>query len=305
MAANTSIEQVYVDGFRDVLIHLSQQKRSKLRQFTDYFSPEAETGNWDRLSSGEMSAKSRNTASSGNETGRVWTRRIAVADPFNDHELTEVEDPSMMLQDPNTQLVASMGMSAGRKYDDVIIAAALGGALNSVRDGSGGNAPTTINLGAGQTIGDGTEAISFDLVTQAQESFMEDDIEPDEPKIMIVSPLQVRELMNLTEQTSSDYVQAQALQSYGIVPNWLGFTWINSTRLSAANGAHPATGERYCVAMKVGGVGLHVPEEMTTFVERDPSHQYAWRPYMQMTLGAVRLEEAQVRRLHVADANVP
>lgn len=301
--SNDSIEQVYIDGFRDILRHLSQQKTSKLRQYTDQFSPEAETGNWDRLSAGEMAAKGRKQAT--NETGRVWTRRIAVPSPWDDGEVTEIEDPSKMLIDPNSQIVRSMSMAAGRKFDDIIISGALGGALNSVRNSDGSNAPTTVNLGAGETVGDGTTAISFDLVTEVQEKFMNNDIDPDVPKIFVVSPRQVRELMNLTEQTSADYVKAQALQDYGIVTNWLGFTWISHTRLSAANGAHPATGQRYCFAMTYDAVGLHVPTDIQTFCERDPGASYAWKPYCMLEAGAVRIEEAQVVRAHVLDATVP
>jgi hypothetical protein len=301
--SNTTIPQVYVDGFRDAVRHLAQQKYSKLRAYTDQFSPEAETGNWDRLSSGEAAAKTRVLATP--ETGRTWSRRIAVATPFSDAEITEVEDPSMMLIDPNSNIVRSIGMSMGRNCDDVIISAALGGALNSVRASDGSNTPTTVALGAGQTIGDGTTPMSFDLVTQTQKYFMDSDIDPDMPKIFVVGPRQIQELMNLTEQTSSDYVQAQALQSYGIVPNWLGFTWIASTRLSAANGAHPATGQRYCFACTTDALGYHVPQDVTTFVERDPSLSYAWRPYAQITHGAVRLEEASLARVHVADVDVP
>jgi hypothetical protein len=305
--SQATIPQVFVDGFRDILIHESQQKYSKLRDTVDYFSPEAETGNWDRLAPGEMSDFTRAAGGTATvETGRVWSRRIAIPARYDDGELTEVEDPSKMIIDPNSNLVRSMAMAAGRKYDDVILTALLGGALNSVRDQAGGNVPTTVTLGAGETVGDGTTAISFDLVSQAQKIFMDNDIDPETPKVMVVGPRQIQELMNLTENTSSDYVRAQQLQQYGMAPNWMGFDWIASTRLSAANGAHPATDQRYCVAyVRQEACGLHVPMDMTTFVERDPSQSYAWRPYCTMDLGAVRLQESCVVRLHVKDDDVP
>ena len=300
--SNATLTQVTLDGFRDALIHLTQQKTSKARSYTDQFSPEAETGNWDRLSSGDMAAKTRKQATP--ETGRVWSRRIAIATPYNDSEITEVEDPSRMLIDPNSNLVQSMGMAAGRQMDDNIFAAAIGTATNSVRAGDGSNTPTQIALGAGQIIGTGAEPMSFDVVTQAQLKFMSADIDPSEPKVAFVSPRHVYELMNLTEQTSSDYVNAQALQTLnasGIVPNWIGFTWVMSTRLPIE-----ATGERDCIFMTTGNaVGLHTPEDITTFVERDPSLSYAWRPYCQFDQGAVRLEEERVVRAHLADPDAP
>jgi hypothetical protein len=297
-----SINQVYVDGFRDVLRHLAQQKTSKVRAWCDEFSPEAETGNWDRLASAEAAAKVRGAATPNSQ--RVWSRRIAVASPYNDAEFTEVEDPSMMLTDPNSNFVRSLGYSMGRKMDDIIITAALGSALNSVRDGAGANAPTSVAVTAGQTVGDWSKAISFDYVTEVLETFNENDIDMDEPKVAIIGPRQVRELMNLTEQTSADYVQAQALQQNGIVPNWMGFTWIMSNRLYT-NAPVPAIAEQSCIFMTRRALGFHIPEDITTFVERDPSNQYAWRPYCQFTAGAVRVEDEHLVWGKFLDSSVP
>lgn len=296
------IQQVFVDAFRDNLRHLTQQKTAKLRPYTDQWSPEAETGAWDRLSAADMVPKTRNAATG--DARRLWTRRIAIATTYKDHELVEVEDPSMMLQDPNSNLVTSMGFAAGRRIDDTIIAAAIGSATSVERDplhpaGDGTTTPTLIPLPVDQTVGDGTGPMSFDLVTEIQEKFMLADIDPDVPKIFVVGPRQVRELMNLTENTSADYVEARRLQQYGIAPNWLGFTWIASTRLTGASG------ERDCFAMTYDAVGLHMPQDLTTFVMRDPSQQYAWRPYCQMNLGAVRVEDNKVVRAQVADATNP
>jgi hypothetical protein len=293
-----SIDQVFVDGFRDNLRHLAQQKTAKLRGWCDEFSPEAESGNWDRLGSAEAAAKVRGAATPNSE--RVWTRRIAIAAPYNDAELTEVEDPSMMLIDPNSNFVQSLGYSMGRKMDDLIITAAKGNALNSVRDGAGGNVPTNIAVPAGQIVGDYSTPISFDMVTEVIQKFNTNDIDMEEPKVAVVGPQQVRELMNLTEQTSSDYVQAQALQQNGIVPNWMGFTWIMSTRLSIGNTA--TQGDILFMSRKA--MGFHIPEDIVTFVERDPSVQYAWRPYCQFTAGAVRVEDEHLVWGKVLDATV-
>ena len=297
-----SIDQSYVDGFRDILRHLAQQKTSKVRGWCDEFSPEAETGNWDRLASADAAAKTRSMATPNSQ--RVWTRRIAVASPFNDGEITEVQDPSEMLIDPNTNFVRSLGYAMGRKMDDIILTAALGSALTSVRDGAGANAPTGSAVPAGQIIGDFSTAISFDLVTEVLEKFNTNDIDMDEPKVAIIGPRQVRELMNLTEQTSSDYVQAQALQQNGIVPNWMGFTWIMSTRLYF-NAPTPAENQQSAVFMTRQAMGFHIPEDITTFVERDPSLSYAWRPYCEFTAGSVRVEDEHLVWAKLLDASIP
>ena len=297
-----SINQVYVDGFRDILRHLAQQKSSKARAWCDEFSPEAETGNWDRLGSAEAAAKTRKMATP--DSQRTWSRRIAVASPYNDAEVTEVEDPSNMLVDPNTNFVRSLGYAMGRKMDDIIFTAALGNALNSVRAGDGSNTPTNVAVTAGQTVGDWSAGISFDYITQVLEKFNANDIDMDEPKVAFIGPRQVRELMNLTEQTSSDYVQAQALQQNGIVPNWMGMTWVMSNRLYT-NAPVPAATEQSCIFMTRQAMGFHIPEDITTFVERDPSISYAWRPYCQFEAGSVRVEDEHLVWGKFLDASVP
>ena len=296
--SNATIAQVYIDGFRDLLRHLAQQMGSKLRTWTDEFSPEAETGNWDRLSKAEAAPKTRKQATP--EGNRVWSRRIAIATPFNDAEITEVEDPSLMIIDPNSNIVQSLGYSMGRRMDDIIIAAATGTATNSVRAGDGSNTPTQVALPAGQIVGDYSADISFDSVTEILEIFNANDVPMEEPKVAVIGPRQVRQLMNLTEQTSSDYVQAQALQQNGIVPNWMGFTWIMSTRLLT-----PATAQKDCLFFTRKALGFHLPEDIMTFVERDPGLSYAWRPYAQFTAGAVRVEDEHMVWLQAKDDSVP
>jgi hypothetical protein len=189
-----------------------------------------------------------------------------------------------MLVDPNSNIAQNLAMSMRRAVDDIIIASATGNAL----DGAGGSNA----LPAGQIKGDGTADISFDLITEIQEQFMNNDIDPDVPKVAIVGPNQVRRLMLLTEQTSADYVNREALQKLtasGIVPNWMGFTWIMSTRL-----LQPATLQRDCLFFTNRAIGLQVNKDITARIAEDPSKSFAWRIYCHMTMGAVRVEDEHI-----------
>lgn len=287
--SNATIDQAYIDTFEGNVRHLAQQKFTKLRRTVDV-TTEGETHGWDRLSGGEAAAKTRKMATP--ETGRTWSRRVAVATPWSDAEVTELEDPTMMLINPNAALVRSLGMSMGRIQDIIIIRAAVEAAA---LEGDGG----TEAFPAGQTIGTGAEEISFDLITQVQQKFLENNIDPDVPKYAVVSPAQVTKLMQLTENTSSDYVEAQRLQNYGIAPNWLGFTWINSTLLN--NLATPLVDEIYNIFYTDFALGFHIPQDVHAEVAKDPSLSFAWRVYCQLTAGAVRVEDEHIVRLHLAD----
>ena len=195
-----------------------------------------------------------------------------------------------MLVDPNSNIALNLGMAMRRQIDDVIITAATGNAT----DGDG----SAVVFPAGQKVRDGTVPISFDLVTQVQELFMQNDIDPDVPKCLVVGPTQVRKLMQLTEQTSGDYVRRSLdqLSANGIVPNWMGFTWIMSTRLLA-----PSTGEISCLAFTRRALGLQINRDVTARIAEDPSNSFAWRIYCYMTLGCVRVEDEHIVHLHVAD----
>ena len=203
----------------------------------------------------------------------------------------EHEDKVQMLVDPESTYAISQGNAMGRAYDKIIIEAASGTAL----DGTG----TPVALPAAQTIGNGTLPISFDYITAVQEQFMKNEITPDEQKVFVVGPTQIRKLMQLTEQTSGDYVQREALQrlsSTGICPNWMGFTWIMSNQLEV-----PLATQLNCIAYTRRGIGLAVNQDMFTRITENPEKQYMIQVFSQWTAGAVRTEDEHVVILHVAD----
>jgi hypothetical protein len=283
-----TISNVYVQSFEQNVRHLAQQSQAKLRGTVQERGVSSEKHNWERLGPGAAVQK----------TGRIvatpvadlpWDRRVSLAETWHFGESTEQEDPVQMLVDPNSNIAESAGMAMRRAMDDVIIAAATGAATV----GTGG----TSSFPADQEIGDGTTEISFDFVTQVQEKFMDNDIDPDVPKTFVVSPAMVRKLMSLTQQTSSDYVRAQSLLSYGIQIGWMGFNWICSTRL-LSQGA----GRADALAYTQRAIGLQINKDITARIAEDPSVSFAWRIYTHMTIGAVRVEDEHIVRCDLLDS---
>ena len=152
----------------------------------------------------------------------VWTKRISLVNAYHIGTTTEQEDPTKMIIDPNSQLTIAMAAGMKRKQDDIIIAAATGDALDQ--------AGVLNPLPAGQKINHTGQPISVDLMTEIQTKFMDNNIDPDVQKFAIVPPSAVATLMKLAEHTSNDFVQANVLQQYGVVRNWMGFDWIISNR---------------------------------------------------------------------------
>lgn len=282
-----TIDSAFIEEYEDNVRHLAQQIGTRLRPHVWEVSSGGEAYNFERLDSTDAVEKVGRRVPTA-YVDDEWSRRVATPKTFNHTMTVEHEDKVQMLVNPESNYAYAQAQAMNREIDTLIIQSCSAQAL----DGEG----NLVNLPNSQLLGDGTAPISFDMVTASQEQFMKDEIMPDEEKIMVVGPTQVRKLMQLTEQTSADYVQAQALQRYGIVPNWLGYKWIVSNLLEA-----PGAGELYCVAMTRRGIGLAVNQDTFTRIGENPSMSYMWQVFSQWTMGAVRVEDEHVQLLHVAD----
>jgi len=287
---STTINKVYIQTFERNLRFLAQQEVNRLRPYVTERGVDGINHNWERLGSKEATQKTTR-AQATPVADFVFSRRVSLAKTFNIGELVEQEDVVQALVDLQGGLTQSMGFAMKRVFDTQIVAALGGTALDG--DGVANAFP------AGQLIGTGVAPISFDIVTQVQEKFMNNNIMPDVPKVYVVGPVQIRQLMQTTEATSSDFVRGKLdqLSSTGIVPNWMGFTWICSTLLDSAG-----AGKLYNYAFTKRGIGLQINRDISAKVAEDPSVSFAWRLYAMATFGAVRVEDEHVVKIDVLNS---
>ena len=284
-----SIGNVYVQTFEANVRHLAQQGATRLRQFVTEVHTTGQNHNWERL--GQGTAVLKGGPRTPTPTSNLpWSRRVSPTATWHAGETSEHEDAVQMLVDPNSNIAKALGMAMKRAVDDIIIAAATGAAL----DGAG--VPNVFP--AGQVIGNGAGVITLDTVLNVAQIFQQNDIDPDEPKVIVIGPIQQRRLMQLMEVTSGEYQNAKALAS-GVLPNWMGFTWVVSTRLLA-----PAPGEISCLAFTKQAIGLQINKDIWARIAEDPSLSFAWRIYTAMTMGAVRVEDEHIVHIHLRDAVV-
>lgn len=284
-----SIDNVYIQTFERNVRHLAQQSDTRLRRFVTEKATDGEKHNWERLGSGEASLKA--SARVATPTSDLpWSRRVSLAQTYHMGETVEQEDVVQMLVDPNSNVSMAIANGMKRKIDDILIAAATGTALNG--DGS------TSAFPASQLVGDGTTVVSIDSILAVQEIFYKNDIDPDEPKVMVINPTVQRKLMSLMEVTSGDYQNSKALAT-GMLPNWMGFDWVVSNRLLI-----PAAGQISCLAFTKRALGFQVNRDISAKVAEDPSLSFAWRLYAAMTMGAVRTEDEHIVHLKLKDALV-
>lgn len=277
-----TIDSAFIEEYEDNVRHLQQQMETRLRPYVYEVSSSGESYNFERLAATDAVQKTARRVSTV-YVDDAWTRRVAQPQTFTHTMTVEHEDRVQMLVNPDSNYAYNQAMAMNRALDNLIIAACSGTALDG--DGVPQAMPAAQILNAG-----GGAPISFDLITESQEQFMGNEIMPDEAKIAVVGPTQVRKLMQLTENTSSDYVQAQALQRYGIVPNWLGYTWIVSNLLES-----PRADDIYCLAFTMRGIGLAVNQDRFTRIGENPSMSYMWQVFSQWTMGAVRVEDEHVQ----------
>ena len=286
-----SIPQVYIETFERLLLHVAQQQVNRLRPHVHERSVNSAAHNWEVIGSTDASEKT--TRAQPTPIADIpFSRRVSQAKTFDVGELTEQEDLKQVLVDLNGNMVMSLGYALRRAQDDEIVRSFGADAL----DGEGALVP----FDAGQVVGDYSSKISFDLITRVQEEFLENDITPDMPKCMVVGPRQVSQLMRLTEQTSADYVAREALQrltSTGIVANWMGMTWVMSTRLLA-----PMVDQLDCYAFTPRAIGLQLNSEISVDVAKDPGRSFAWSIYAHSIYGSVRVLDTDIVQLQVEDA---
>ena len=284
--AVADLSPIYQRDFEANLRSLSQQRGSKLRPFTiERNAPDMHL--WDRL--GALATASRTAGGSTADTALSLTRRRSKPADF---EVSNLVDPSNIAQaarDPRSDVLQGHVNAHGRNIDSVIITAALG----ATEDEAGGSTAYP----AGQLLGGATQAFDFNFITSVNEKFWLNNVPQDEEKVFVIRPNGAKKMLQMTQATSNDYVNAQALVSKGYVENWLGYTWIVSTLLPNVSGQ-----QYYYLAMTKRAIGLHITKDLWTRVVESSEKSFAWRVYSAMAFGATRVEDEHVVKTWVLES---
>ncbi len=284
--AVADLSPIYQRDFEANLRSLSQQRGSRLRQYcVERNAPDMHL--WDRI--GALTAVARTAGGATADTALALTRRRSKPSDFEVSNLIDPTNIAQAARDPRSDVLREHANAIGRKFDDIIITAALG----STEDEAG--TPTVYPVG--QSVGGATQAFDFNFITSVNEKFWSNNVPQDEEKVFIIRPNGAKKLLQLTQSTSSDYVNAQALASKGMVESWLGYTWILSTLLPNVAGA-----QYYYMAMTKRAVGLHITKDIWSRVVESSEKSFAWRVYSAFAAGATRIEDEHVVRVHVLES---
>ena len=297
-----SIDDVYVNTYEKNVRFLAQQGISRARPWCMERAVHSEAHNWERIAKSAAALKATAdvggaaTATPNGQT--VWSRRQSVPVAYAVGDLTETDQIVQMIVDPNSAYAQSHGMAMRRAIDTEILAKAAGVS----KTGAGVDVPfrTAGDIPVGtydQQVGDGSTAITYDIVTQVTETFLLNDIDPSERKVFFISPAQQRKLLQLTEATSRDFTEMGQLRN-GYVDSWMGYTWVVSTLLPEGS---LGAGTNYCIAMTEKAMGLQMNRDVTANIAQDPSASFAWRIYCESVFGAIRVEDEHLVRVDVTN----
>lgn len=284
------IDVARVQQYKADVIHLAQQKGSVLRQFAQLKEDVVGKSTYfERVGPSDMVDKTtRHSASPQRDTPHSRRRVNLITSDWGD--LIDKADQRRTKIDILGAYTMAGAMAAGRRYDKHIIDAATG---NAFGDESGS---TIVPLPAAQKIavnvgGGGSDVgLNMDKLLRAKEIF--DNNYPNDAedgqvqRVCILHSRQLnRDLMPDDKIGSTDYNTMKAL-SMGKLKEYLGFRFVLTNLLNI-----DANSDRQVIFMRVNAIGLGIGEEMELEVGKDPAFSFSLRVYVEMDMGAGRVEE--------------
>lgn len=308
----------FVQQYRDNVVFLAQQEGSRLRGcvrvqpdivgLNYYFERFGATGTVTK-SSRHVPTPLISTPSS---------RRRVSMNTEQWGEAVDNDDKLKLLINPESEYVQLAKMAFGRTMDDYII----DGALNTAFAGQDG--ATSVAFPAAQVVPDTAISNDSTLDTGTNDAgqmspqrlraikkvFDLADVDPDEERFIAVSPIGIQSMLTHVQVTSADYNTMKALAE-GAVDTYMGFKFVMSNRLPTmgstsfgpfkrtysgfpTNGGAGTSTDRLHIAWARSGIGFALQEDVITEIAKDPSLSFATRLYMEMVMGATRIEEARV-----------
>jgi hypothetical protein len=270
----------FVQQYSDNVVYLSQQRGSRLRGTVRSESQKSEAAFFERI--GPTSAVKRTVRHA--PTVRVDTphsRRRVTMNDYDWSDLVDTVDQIRLLINPESHYAINGGYAFGRMMDSEIITAGRGNAYAG-KDGS-----TVIPLPTDQKIGGGATSLTIVKILEAKEKLDASEVDPEVMRYIVLGSKQVTSLLNTTEIKDADYNTVKALAA-GQIDTFCGFKFIRSELLPKVSTS------RFCLAYAQTGIGLKIGQEVKTRVGERADLSYSTQVFITMTIGATRIEEAQV-----------
>lgn len=282
---STEVNKAFVQQFSGNVIHLAQQKSSRLMNLVRNKQVVGKYAHFDRIGATVAQKRTSRHQDSVIVDTPHSRRRVSMND-YEIGDLIDSEDEIRMLIDPASEYAKAMAMALGRSIDDEIIAAAVGNAVSIDSSDSSSNVAVAHTIDEDYTTANSD--IIFEKVVEAKRILLGNEVDPEEDFYFILDSIAAHNLLKETEIGSGDYNRLLPLMN-GKLENFMGFNFVLSERLSDSS-----EGFKQCLAIAGSGIGLAVGKEPYVSIDKRPDKGNSKQVLAKMTVGATRIEEEKV-----------
>lgn len=302
------ITTAFVEGYKNNIYMLSQQKETRLFNKARQESQNSEADFYERIGAVdavEVTGRHGDTPI----MNTPHSRRMVTLSDAEYGDMIDKLDRVRLLIEPQDAYVQAAVMALNRYKDDIFIAAALGNAA------SGKTGTTLVALPSTQKVAcfDGTTTTGVNLnvetLRKVKAKFWSNEVDDMIPLHMAVTGSQLESLLGEEEVTSSDYNTIKALVA-GEVNSFMGFSFTQIERLvrsatditytvtngvvGAGTGTITAANSRRCIAWAEDGMLSSTGMDISVNVGPRADKRYGTQVYVVESVGAVRMEEVKV-----------
>jgi hypothetical protein len=282
--AYSSIDSVFVKQYADTYVALLEQKESKLLStVTNIGSVTGTSFTVNEMGTLGDEFTSLTRFGDTQYVDASFASRLATMNDFPNFTRLAIQDLYKLKAQPQDQLLQRLHAKWNRKLDSVVYNALIG---TAPRKEVGADTYTNVALPASQILGSATVAPTKQLLIDIRTKFMEN--ECDEEIYITYNADLLNAILADPTLTSADYLAGQMLQK-GDVSNFLGFNWVHTEQIKAADGLS-ATGVAYTRSSVEVGINSISPLKI---VEIETANRYHSIGHIE-AIGAVRTDEKRV-----------
>lgn len=290
-----ALSAAFIESYSSTVQHLAQQATSRFSGKVRRETQHAKTAFYEQLGATSAIRITMRHMDTPNIQGD-HQRRAVFLNQYVWANLTDRLDLIEVLIDPASEYMKAAQMAFARAMDDEIIAAAVGTSYADL--GAGNGATAAVNLPAGQQLAvnyvspalnsGGNTGLTLAKLVRAKSLITQAEWPEGTPIYFVYKQQQLDDLLlNVTQVASNFTSNVKALQE-GTTPGFVGMTFIRSQRLPTASNI--TTNFAYAEPALLLAVGQDARGRVS---ERDDKN-YATQVFMDMSIGATRLQESGV-----------
>jgi len=300
---SSEITVARVQQYKAEVMHLSQQKGSRLSGAVRNESQQGKSAFYDRLGAATAVVRSSRHADTPQIDSAHSRRRVTLVD-YEWADLIDKEDLRRLLMNPAGKYAEAAAWALGRAKDNKIIAEADGSAYGG-EDGSTPVAHPNSQKYAfnDATNFDGVNVIGLRAIKRVLDG---NDVDESIPRHAAINSIGMESLLGENQVVSADYNTIRALVM-GDVDTYMGFKFHRLEALgtqTAALSGSATTGavgsgtsliaDRKCIFWAQDGLLLATSADISAEIDRRSDKSYATQVYASMGIGATRMEEEKV-----------